>query len=164
MTFSQAKLCPFSLTIKQQKDIPLMKITMMQTIAIALAGAAGTLLRYWIGIATLRWSQHLPWGTILINVVGSFIIAFVGVIMTTGSRYHISDTARLAIMVGFCGGFTTFSSFSLQSLDLIRNGTPVRALLNIGLSVVLGMLSVTAGFAAGQTLLSPPTAQPSEPS
>ncbi|GBR11228.1 fluoride efflux transporter CrcB [Acetobacter oeni] len=121
-------------------------------ILIALGGAAGTLLRYWIGMATARWSHSLPWGTIFINMTGSFVIALFAGLTAAGGRLQISDTGRLVFMVGLCGGYTTFSSFSLQTLDLLRNGTPGRALLNITLSIVLCMASVSAGYLAAQTI------------
>ncbi|ACI52389.1 CrcB protein [Gluconacetobacter diazotrophicus PA1 5] len=124
----------------------------LPTLWIALAGAAGTLLRYWIGLATLRWSQSLPWGTILINATGSFAIAFFGSLTVAGARFPLSDTQRVVFMVGLCGGYTTFSSFSLQTLDLLRNGAPVRAFLNVGLSVVLCMATVSAGYLAAQAV------------
>lgn len=122
------------------------------SLLIGLAGAAGTLLRYWVGLATLRWGQMLPWGTILINVTGSFAIAFFGTLTAAGGRLPVSETGRLVFMVGLCGGYTTFSSFSLQTLDLLKNGAPGRAILNIGLSVGLCMLSVTAGYLAAQAI------------
>lgn len=129
-----------------------MTSSLLPSLLIGLAGAAGTLLRYWIGLATLRWSQTLPWGTILINVSGSFAIAFFGTLTAAGARLPVSETGRLVFMVGLCGGYTTFSSFSLQTLDLLKNGAPGRALLNIGLSVGLCMLSVSAGYLAAQAV------------
>ncbi|MFH7812470.1 MULTISPECIES: CrcB family protein [Acetobacter] len=124
----------------------------LPSLLIGLAGAAGTLLRYWVGLATLRWSQVLPWGTIIINVSGSFAIAFFGTLTAAGGRLPVSETGRLVFMVGLCGGYTTFSSFSLQTLDLLKNGAPGRALLNIGLSVGLCMLGVSAGYVVAQAL------------
>lgn len=136
----------------------------MTTLGIALAGACGTLMRYWVGLATARISQSLPWGTILINLSGSFAIAFFGTLTVGNARFQVSDTARLMFMVGICGGYTTFSSFTLQTLDLLRGGAPGRALLNIVLSVTLGMASVTAGYVAAQALNPPrPTAGSGEP-
>ncbi|MFS3137073.1 fluoride efflux transporter CrcB [Gluconacetobacter sacchari] len=125
------------------------------TLGIALAGACGTLMRYWVGLATARISQSLPWGTILINISGSFAIAFFGTLTLDNGRFQVSDTARLMFMVGICGGYTTFSSFTLQTLDLLRGGAPGRALLNIVLSVTLGMAGVTAGYLAAQALAPP---------
>ena len=129
-----------------------MSANVLPTLLIGLAGAGGTLLRYWLGLATARWSQVLPWGTIMINVTGSFAIAFFGTLTSASGRLPVSETGRLVFMVGLCGGYTTFSSFSLQTLDLLKNGSPARALLNIGLSVVLCMASVTAGYMAAQAI------------
>ena len=116
------------------------------TLWIALGGALGTVGRYWVGIWMARWSQNLPWGTIAINMTGSFAIAFFGTLTTAAGRFPVSDLGRLFFMVGICGGYTTFSSFTLQPLDPLRGGAPGRAMLNVGLSVVLGMLSVAAGY------------------
>ena len=127
-----------------------MPAPLLPSLLIGLAGACGTLLRYWLGLATVRWSQVLPWGTILSIVTGSFAIAFFGTLTAAGGRLPMSETSRLVFMVGLCGGYTTFSSFSLQTLDLLKNGFPGRALLNIGLSVMLCMVSVAAGSMLAQ--------------
>lgn len=124
----------------------------MPTLLIGLGGATGTLLRYWVGLATARWSHTLPWGTILINFTGSFAIALFAALTAAGGRMHVSDTARLVFMVGICGGYTTFSSFSLQTFDLLQNGHPGRACLNVGISLVLGMSAVFLGFMLAHVL------------
>jgi fluoride exporter len=112
---------------------------------IAVGGAVGTLARYLISVAAVPFSQTLPWGTILINVSGSFVIGFFGTLTLSQGRYPLPETARLFIMVGFCGGFTTFSSFSLQTLDLMRHGSLMRALINVVASVVLCVGAVAVG-------------------
>ncbi len=112
---------------------------------IAVGGALGTLARYLISVAAVPFSHTLPWGTILINVSGSFVIGFFGTLTLSQGRHPLPETARLFIMVGFCGGFTTFSSFSLQTLDLMRNGSLMRALINVVASVVLCVGAVAAG-------------------
>lgn len=124
-------------------DFDLMSLT--TALLIALGGALGTLARYSIALAALPISQSLPWGTILINIGGSFIIGFVGTLTLTTGRFPAPENLRLFAMVGFCGGFTTFSSFSLQTLDLLRNGAPMRALANVALSVVLCLAAVAFG-------------------
>ncbi len=108
-------------------------------------GALGTLARYVIATLALPISANLPWGTIIINVTGSFIIGFVGTLTLAHGRFPLPETARLFIMVGFCGGFTTFSAFSLQTLDLMRAGDMIRAAANIGISVVVCLLAVALG-------------------
>lgn len=112
---------------------------------VALGGAIGTLARFSIASAALPLSKDLPWGTIGINILGSFIIGFFGTLTLSHGRYPLSENARLFIMVGFCGGFTTFSSFSLQTLDLLRGGALGRACINILLSVALCLGAVALG-------------------
>jgi CrcB protein len=117
-------------------------ITCLYVIA---GGALGSLARYAISIWALPVSRDLPWGTIGINIVGSFIIGFFGTLTLAQGRYPVAENIRLFVMVGFCGGFTTFSSFSLQTLDLIRGGAVMRASTNIVLSVALCVAAVALG-------------------
>ena len=112
---------------------------------LALGGALGTLARYGVVTATAALPKTLPWGTIFINIAGSLIIGFFGTLTLAHGRYPLSENVRLFVMVGFCGGFTTFSSFSLQTLDLLRNGAIGRGVLNILLSVALCLCAVAAG-------------------
>jgi fluoride exporter len=112
---------------------------------VAIGGAIGTLARYLISVAALPLSQSLPWGTIGINILGSFIIGLFGTLTLANGRFPVSGDARLFVMVGLCGGFTTFSSFSLQTLDLLRSGATIRALVNIIVSVVLCVGAVSVG-------------------
>ena len=114
-------------------------------IFVAIGGAIGSLARFGLGLAAAPLSQNLPWGTILINIVGSFVIGFVGTLTLAHGRYPLSENLRLFVMVGFCGGFTTFSSFSLQTLDLLRGGAVTRAVANILVSVVLCITAVAIG-------------------
>jgi CrcB protein len=125
---------------------------MTTTLWIALGGALGSVARYWIALWALPVSRTLPWGTIGINVAGSFLIAFFGTLTLESGRYPVPETARLLVMVGFCGGFTTFSSFSLQTLDLLRGGAPGRALANVAFSVLLCLGSVALGHVAASYL------------
>lgn len=112
---------------------------------ITLGGAIGTLARYAVSVLALPISRDLPWGTILINVSGSFVIGLFGTLTLAHGRYPLPESARLFVMIGICGGYTTFSSFSLQTLDLMRSGSLVRAALNVALSVVLCVIAVALG-------------------
>ena len=116
------------------------------TIWVALGGALGSIARYWlaIGVAVLT-GPYFPWGTLLINIIGSFLIGGYGV--WSGAGAH---TSRLFIMVGFCGGFTTFSSFSLQTLELLEAGEVLRAAGYISGSVALCLAGVWAGVTFGR--------------
>ena len=113
---------------------------------IALGGALGSVARASISVAMVRITgPYFPWGTILINVVGSFVIGFFATLTGPAGRLPVPADARAFVMVGVCGGFTTFSSFSLQTLELARAGRPGQALANIGLSVLLCLAGVAAG-------------------
>lgn len=112
---------------------------------IGLGGALGTIARYLLSLWTLSLSRDLPWGTIIINVAGSFVIGFFGTLTLAQGKFPVSESARLFVMVGLCGGFTTFSAFSLQTLDLLRGGAVFRAMLNVILSVTLCVAAVAVG-------------------
>ena len=118
---------------------------MMTYLAVAAGGALGSLARFAGGLAAAKISPSLPWGTILINIAGSFVIGFFGTLTLAGGRFPVSETWRVFVMVGLCGGFTTFSAFSLQTLDLLRAGQPAKAAANVVLSVVLCLFAVAAG-------------------
>ncbi len=120
---------------------------------IAVGSAAGGIARFWASGVTARLiGETFPWGTMLVNVVGSFIIGFVATLTAPDGRVFLDSTVRLAILAGFCGGFTTFSSFSLQTLNLLNDGDYLQAGANIGLSVVLCLAAVWAGSAVAASL------------
>ena len=115
---------------------------------IALGGALGSIARYWMtnAVAVLT-GPRFPWGTILINTIGSFVIGLVAYVTTPVGRIPVSFDIRAFILVGLCGGYTTFSSFSLQTLELVRTGYWFGAAGNIAMSVVLCLAAVCAGYA-----------------
>ncbi len=113
---------------------------------LALGGALGTLARYGLsGLVSVQFGETFPWGTLAVNVLGSFIIGFVAVLTAPDGRVFAGPTTRQFIMTGFCGGFTTFSSFSLNTLNLIGDGEWGYAGANMAGSVVLCMISVWLG-------------------
>jgi fluoride exporter len=114
----------------------------------ALGGAA----RYWLsGFVAERFGETFPWGTLLVNISGSFVIGFFNTLTGPDGRLLVGSTARQFVMVGLCGGYTTFSSFSLQTLNLAREGEWLRAGGNVGLSVATCLVAVWLGhvLAAG---------------
>jgi fluoride exporter len=119
---------------------------------VMIGGAIGTLARYIISTLALPISRELPWGTIAINITGSFVIGFFGTLTLSQGRFPVSDNARLFVMAGLCGGYTTFSAFSLQTLDLLRAGALGRAAVNVVASIVLCVGAVTAGHLFGASL------------
>jgi fluoride exporter len=104
----------------------------------------------------LNYGPSFPWGTVVINILGCFVIGFFGTLTLPGGRYAASENTRLFVMVGLCGGFTTFSSFSLQTFDLLRSGAWARALLNVVLSVVLCFFAVALGHLLAQHFVAKP--------
>jgi CrcB protein len=120
---------------------------------IGLGSALGGMARYWCsGFVADRIGETFPWGTLLVNVVGSFIIGFFATLTAPDGRLLVGSTARQFVMVGILGGYTTFSSFSLQTLNLARDGEWLRAGANIVLSVVLCLVAVWLGHIAAAAL------------
>lgn len=122
---------------------------------IALGGALGSVGRYWLnGIVSARFGETLPLGTLAINVIGSFLIGILGA-LTIPEGWMSSEPRAFAtrfLMIGVCGGFTTFSSFSLQTLNLMREREWLYAGGNVLLSVALCLIAVWLGFLLGAAL------------
>jgi CrcB protein len=113
---------------------------------IAFGSALGGVARYWLSGVVAAWKgEAFPWGTIVINVIGSAVIGVVAAWGDSG-RFNLSLETRQFLMVGLCGGFTTFSAFSLQTLRLMQVGDWLRAGANIALSVVLCLGAVALGY------------------
>jgi CrcB protein len=113
---------------------------------VALGGSLGTVARYWMSHAVARLvGETFPWGTLLINVLGSFVIGWFGTFTLPNGPRPASEEMRLFVMVGICGGFTTFSAFSLQTFDLLRDGENLRALAYIVASVLICVTATVFG-------------------
>ena len=110
--------------------------------------------RYWLNGIVSNYFPTFPMGTLIINVSGSFLIAFFGTLTdtTSGGRWGVSTTGRIFFMTGICGGYTTFSSFSLQTLTLAREGEWLYAGLNVVSSFVLCLLAAWLGYIAAMFL------------
>jgi CrcB protein len=118
---------------------------------IGIGSALGGMARFWLsGVSARLFGEALPWGTLLVNVSGSLIIGLFATLSGPGGRLDVDPSMRLFVMVGLCGGYTTFSAFSLQTLTLLQEGQWGLAGLYIGASVVLCVLAVWLGhvFAA----------------
>jgi fluoride exporter len=113
---------------------------------VALGGAIGSTARLWLGAhVAMLIGLTFPWGTILVNILGSLIIGFFATLTGPGGRVVVPVDAQAFVMVGLCGGFTTFSAFSLQTLELARDGRLLSAAANIMLSVILCLSAVALG-------------------
>jgi len=117
---------------------------------IALGSALGGAGRYWCsGVIARHIGETFPWGTLVVNVLGSLLIGLVATLSDPDGRLLMSPTLRQFFMLGLFGGFTTFSSFSLQVLNLVRDGQWVSASLYILLSVALCLVGVWLGHSLG---------------
>lgn len=122
----------------------------MMYLWVALGSAAGGMARYGLsGLAARSFGSLFPWGTLIVNVTGSALIGLLAASAAPGARWLLSPDARALLMIGFCGGFTTFSTFSLETLNLVRDGEWLWAGGNVVFSVVLCLVFVWLGYAAG---------------
>lgn len=125
---------------------------MSQSLAIALGGAVGALLRYWVSSGVLALTgRAFPWGTMVVNVIGSVLIGVA--LVTLVERFEVAGDVRAGIIVGVLGAFTTFSTFSLDTLLLIESGRLLAAGANVLLSVVICVAGCWVGVAGARALV-----------
>jgi fluoride exporter len=124
-----------------------------RVLVLSLGGVAGVNSRYWLGVWINRWaSSQFPWATFVINVSGSFAIGFLTALLAWWSPHsHL----RLLIVVGFLGGYTTFSTFAIESVTLWQRGEWVFSLANMAGSVLAGCAAVVLGAAVAQGIVQP---------
>lgn len=125
---------------------------MVKIISLIAGGAVGTLARYGVSRLTHKiMGVQLPWGTFAVNILGCFLLGFFA--MTHEEKFHfISPHARFMLMVGFCGAFTTFSTFMMETVDLMQSGQTVQAFLNVLVSVIVGFVLLKLGMMVGQVI------------
>lgn len=125
----------------------------MNYLWIGLGSALGGMARYGCsGLAARYIGATFPWGTLIVNVSGSLVIGVLAALAAADGRLLISPDARAFLMIGVCGGFTTFSAFSIETLDLARDGDWLWAGANVVLSVVLCLLAVWLGYMGASAL------------
>ena len=119
-------------------------------VGVAGAGAVGALARWALSHAIGSRAGGFPWGTLVVNVTGSFLLGLLFVVLT--ERVESSPSARLALMTGLLGAYTTFSTFSLETFRLLEDGAYGGAVLNIVGNLALGLFAVAVGVALGRAL------------
>ncbi len=126
---------------------------MLTYLFIALGGALGSVSRYWLGtVVSEPVNTTFPWGTFWVNVTGCLLIGFVAALGGPGAKWTPSNDLRLFLMTGICGGYTTFSAFSLQTLTLLRAGDFSRAITYVLISVLVCLLATWLGHFAAMAL------------
>jgi len=124
---------------------------MAKWISLAAGGILGTFARYFLSGAVHRaFGPAFPLGTLVVNLVGCFAIGFLAVLAE--EKFLLGPTARVFLMIGFCGAFTTFSTFILETSNLTKDGESLYALMNIVLSVILGFLVFRLGVMLARTI------------
>lgn len=120
---------------------------------VGLGSALGGMGRYWCsGFIARNFGEIFPWGTIIVNVAGSLLIGFLATSLAGDGRLLVAPDARAFLMIGICGGYTTFSSFSLETLNLMRDGEWTWAVANVVFSVVLCLIAVWLGHVGASAL------------
>ena len=124
---------------------------MSQTLAIAAGGAIGALLRYWASTGIYAWlGRGFPYGTLFVNVLGSLLMGFLYIWLM--DRMAVSPAVRAFLLIGVLGAFTTFSTFSIETLNLMESGQLGRALLNVIISVVMCVAAAGLGVLTARQL------------
>jgi CrcB protein len=123
---------------------------MLRILALLVGGALGTVLRYGVTVSLARIVPSFPFGVLVVNTLGSFLIGFCGALCEV---YPFSPTLRAFLFIGLFGGFTTFSSFSLDTMELFRSGAAKTALINILLNNFSALAAVFSGFHLARRIL-----------
>jgi CrcB protein len=133
-------------------DVAFGEIFMLAYLWVAIGGALGGVSRFWLsGLIASRFGETFPWGTLVINITGSFLIGIFAALVTPEGRLDSQSRVFVTqfLMIGVCGGYTTFSAFSLRTLQLMQERQWLYAGGNVILSVVLCMIAVWLGYLLG---------------
>jgi len=128
-----------------------LSLTIAQISVIMLGGALGAIARFMVSNAVAnKLGSHFPYGTLTVNVLGSFVMGLLALLLV--ERMQLDPLLRLGVFVGFLGAFTTFSTFSMETMNLFEQGQSLRALLNMFVSVLLSVFAVWLGVLLGKQL------------
>ena len=124
---------------------------MAKWLSLTIGGITGTFARYYLSGAIYRiGGTTFPYGTLVVNLTGCFLIGFFSVLAE--EKFFLSPNARIFLMVGFCGAYTTFSTLMLETANLVKDGETLRAFGNVAASVVIGFLVFRLGVLFGEVL------------
>jgi CrcB protein len=122
---------------------------LVNTLAVAAGGAAGSVCRYWLALLCGSVFSKFPVGTMVINLTGCFVI---GCFVTLSKQRVMPEAVFVAVAVGFVGGYTTFSTYMFESFDLLAHGSIVKGMLNVLGSILLGLLAVWLGIVVAKRI------------
>ena len=123
----------------------------MKWINLIVGGVVGTVARYVLAGAVYQvLGTNFPYGTLAVNLTGCFVIGFLAALAE--EKFLLSSNARLLLMAGFCGAFTTFSTFILETANLIKDGETLRAFINVAVSVIIGFMIFRLGVLIGELI------------
>ena len=121
-------------------------------LAIALGGSLGAVSRYWVSSKTYLWvGTEFPYGTLMVNVSGSLVMGFLAIVLS--EKIELPEEVKFALLVGFLGSYTTFSTFALDALQAIQNGALLKVALYILISVFGSLLGVWMGYLGARLLM-----------
>ena len=121
-------------------------------LAIALGGSLGAVSRYWVSTKTYLWlGTELPYGTLMVNISGSFIMGFLAILLS--EKIQLPEEVKFALLIGFLGSYTTFSTFALDGLQALNNGAILKAVIYVLLSVFGSLLGVWMGYISARLLM-----------
>ncbi len=124
---------------------------MLKYLMVGIGGALGSIVRFWVGTYIgSRWGARFPYGTLLINITGSFLVGLLLAVL--GAKAHWSPYWRYLVPIGFLGGYTTFSNFEHETLRMFQDGQIGLGLLYVAASVVVGFAAVWGGVIAGRAI------------
>ncbi len=124
---------------------------MTKILNLVVGGAAGTLARYFLSTFIYGiFGPSFPYGTMVVNLLGCFIIGIL--VSFSENKFILGSNAKILLMIGFCGAFTTFSTFILETSNLIKDGESMRAFLNVILSVIVGFIVFRVGILIGDII------------
>lgn len=124
---------------------------MIKILNLIIGGTTGTVARYFLAGVVYKYAgAGFPYGTMIVNITGCFILGLL--VSLSEKKFLLSPDARLLLMIGFCGAFTTFSTLIFETDNLVRNGQALRAFINIFISIILGFILFRVGNLLGEVI------------